>query len=154
MMIIDETLLGQVTQDVCSGMLGFSLNPPSSQDATVTEWMVGSVRVTGEAPICLEFMVSLPLAQTMACEMFQMQPDEISSSEVHDAVGEIANMIGGNIKGMNDEDCNLSLPCVGLRMADEPEWHTGRRCVDIGFSCDDQPLVVRLISLATDEAVC
>ena len=44
--------------------------------------------------------------------MFGMEPDEVSADEVADAVGELTNMVGGNIKSLLPEPSLLSLPTV------------------------------------------
>jgi chemotaxis protein CheX len=44
--------------------------------------------------------------------MFDVPSPELSAEEVLDAVGELANIAGGNIKGLIEEPCELSLPVV------------------------------------------
>ena len=48
----------------------------------------------------------------VAAAMFDTDAGAVSGDEVADAVGELANIIGGNIKGMIADPCELSLPMV------------------------------------------
>ena len=50
------------------------------------------------------------VAERLACVMFQV--DEASPEEVRDLLGEMANLVGGNIKGMLPGPSRLSLPVV------------------------------------------
>ncbi|MCZ7527730.1 MAG: chemotaxis protein CheX [Acidimicrobiia bacterium] len=86
-----------------------------------------------------------PLARDAAAAMFGMEPDELGDDEVLDALGELANMIGGNVKGMLDADCKLSLPTVA-------EGKDFRVCVPgsgvqtaLVFDCAGKPFQVQLL---------
>lgn len=50
----------------------------------------------------------------IAAAMFAMEPEEVSDEEVGDAFGEMANIIGGNVKALMPEPSVLSLPSVAL----------------------------------------
>lgn len=46
--------------------------------------------------------------------MFQLSAESASLEEVQDAMGEIINMIGGNLKSVMPPPCHLSLPIVAV----------------------------------------
>jgi chemotaxis protein CheX len=46
--------------------------------------------------------------------MFGCDGDELADDEVGDAVGEIANMTGGNLKSLLGGSCHMSLPSVTI----------------------------------------
>jgi chemotaxis protein CheX len=52
------------------------------------------------------------LAEWVASRMFDVPGDELTAAEICDAVGELANIAGGNVKGLIEESCELSLPVV------------------------------------------
>jgi chemotaxis protein CheX len=52
------------------------------------------------------------LAVRFAMAMFALAESEVSDDEINDALGELANMVGGNFKSMLPPICNLSLPTV------------------------------------------
>ena len=107
--------LSQITSEVCESMLALSLSPTSGEEE-YTPALVASVNITGAWNAVVEVAVCNSSANTIAETMFAC--DEPSDEEVIDAVGEIANMIGGNIKGLVGTDCNLSIPCVGQTLLD------------------------------------
>lgn len=49
--------------------------------------------------------------------MFEIGVDDVDDGEVADAFGELANMIGGNLKCLLPEPSQLSLPTVSLGAA-------------------------------------
>lgn len=59
-------------------------------------------------------LVELPegVDKRLAAAMFMMSPDELGDDELVDAIGELANMVGGGVKGMLPEPSRLSLPTV------------------------------------------
>ncbi len=52
------------------------------------------------------------LARQIACVMFKLSDGELTDADVRDALGEVANVIGGSVKGIVDCDCDLTLPTV------------------------------------------
>jgi CheY-specific phosphatase CheX len=55
----------------------------------------------------------------VAAAMFGMDDGQASEADVHDAIGEIANMTAGNVKGLVSGYSRLSLPTVteGTRLS-------------------------------------
>ena len=98
------------------------LEPPDDPDRTL---MVAWVSITGEWTGHLQVLTTPDGARGIAASMFQMEPADISSEEVADAFGEIANMVGGGVKGMVGVHTALSLPQVVLdsRALISPEAH-------------------------------
>ena len=74
--------------------------------------LVGVVQITGvwEGSVMVECDSSL--ARDAAGAMFGMSGDDVGSEEVHDALGELANMAAGNIKSLLPAPAWLSLPTV------------------------------------------
>jgi chemotaxis protein CheX len=68
--------------------------------------------------------------------MFAMEEDELDEELVGDAVGELANIAAGNIKGMLVEACKLGLPTV-IRGSDYRVSVPGTSIVlEATFECD------------------
>jgi chemotaxis protein CheX len=49
---------------------------------------------------------------SLAAIMFGLPVNEVGRDHVEDALGELANMIGGNFKALLESSCSLSLPTV------------------------------------------
>lgn len=52
-------------------------------------------------------------AAAAAAAMFAREPAQLSDGDARDAVGELANIVAGNIKSLLPAPCELSLPSVG-----------------------------------------
>jgi len=142
-----ETDLREVVESVWSSMLGLQLVPADhayDRDPDARN-LTGTVQITGEWTGAV--MVDLPekLARDAAAAMFGMEPDDLGEEEVLDALGEVANMIGGNVKGLLDAECKLSLPTIAeggdFRVA-VPGSSTHTLLV---FDCDGKPFQVKLL---------
>ncbi|MDH5803927.1 MAG: chemotaxis protein CheX [Gemmatimonadota bacterium] len=69
------------------------------------------------------------VARKTAAQMFRIGAESLPLEAVHDAIGELSNMIGGNLTTFLPEVCNLSTPKVttgeGRFNTTQPVW---RQC--------------------------
>lgn len=112
----NATELGEIVEQVWSSFLDGEIVafPGDGPDSMTGTRMVASVSISGEWTGHLMIVAGAECAQAIAGSMFQMSPEEISIAEVADALGEIANMVGGSVKGMVGVAAALSLPQVVL----------------------------------------
>lgn len=108
-----ETIL-QIAGDVWNLVLEMDIEPSDAVVIPVVKegFVTGCVNISGawEGTVVLD--CSEDMAKQAAVVMFEMELDEIGEEEINDAVGELANMLGGNIKSLLPEPCKLSLPVV------------------------------------------
>ena len=76
--------------------------------------LVGCVHISGEWEGAVTLDCPAELARKVATIMFQLTEDELSSDLIQDALGELTNMTGGNLKSLLPEPCYLSLPAVSM----------------------------------------
>lgn len=110
----------QVVQDIWSGMLGLSVVGHEGEIEMSGERGISAlVQVTGEWEGAVAVNCSEGLGRVAATTMFGIESGEVTEADIHDAMGEIANMTAGNIKGYIEGYCRLSLPTVtgGARMS-------------------------------------
>ena len=74
--------------------------------------MLGSVSITGSWHGHVVVSVSGAAAKHAAAAFLAMTPDEVSDEDVVDVLGELANIVGGNVKSMLPAGCFVSLPHV------------------------------------------
>lgn len=141
MILIDEATLTQVARDVCETMLGFSLSHARNPVRDGGRW-VATVRLSGDFAAIVEIETVRAVAQRMACRMFAVEPGDLDESDLRDALGEVVNMIGGNVKGILSGEFDLSLPRVEER--DEPSSAEVTDAVTARLSCEGSPFRVRL----------
>jgi chemotaxis protein CheX len=107
--------LGEIVAEVWSSFLdealldGFGLPEPAG-----TGKVIGWVSISGTWTGHLYVTTTADGARDITATMFQLGHDEVGTAEIADAIGEIANMVGGSIKGMVGGETALSLPQVAL----------------------------------------
>lgn len=141
-----EEELRQVTEVVWDSVLGHSLTRteqlPASPPRAVAAW----VHITGawEGAVVLE--CSATAAESAAAIMFGGNPAAITALDIQDAVGELANMTGGNVKALLPSPASLSLPTV----IDGCDWTTripgAELLTEVGFEWTGEPVRVKLIA--------
>ncbi len=142
-MTIDEQTLQQVVTDVCSGMLGLELEPSEQFTCDDVDALSAVIRISGGWESLVQVLTPRRTAVSIAANMFAMSEDELSEAEIRDAVGEIVNMVGGNLKGIVEGESSLSLPCVGEVSGSAPFDHSfSGLCVS--NRCQGDPLIVRV----------
>ncbi|MBC8286798.1 MAG: chemotaxis protein CheX [Nitrospinae bacterium] len=76
--------------------------------------LAGCVHISGEWEGTIALDCPAELAKKITSIMFKLTEDELSSDLIQDALGELTNMTGGNIKSLLPEPCYLSLPAVTM----------------------------------------
>lgn len=104
--------VAQIVTEVWTSMLGIDAERLEVHPKIEGPAVAGSVGVSGavEAQISLE--MTAEAAQQFAGLMFGLAVDEVSDDDVADAVGELTNMVGGNVKSLIADSGMLSLPVV------------------------------------------
>jgi chemotaxis protein CheX len=103
----------EIAREVWSGMLGLDSEVvPTGTDQGDGQLFTGTVTVTGAADCLVSIQTSDAGARAYAAAMFGSTAGEVADDEVVDAVGELTNMVGGNIKSLLPEPSRLSLPAV------------------------------------------
>lgn len=125
--------IASIAGDVWQSFLGDELVPhplgdqaPDLTGRTVT----GCVHVSGAWKGSIFLQVPAELAAHAAEQMFMADPGSLSDEEVCDGLGELTNMVGGNIKSLLPGPSVLSLPSVAegadyvLRVPGAVKLHT------------------------------
>ena len=130
-----EEIINLAITDVFRTMLGSEVEPRP----TDAGWLNGESHVAG----CVGFIGSLTgvvyiyltesFSRTITASMVEMDPDDIESDEmVNDAMGEISNMVVGQLKARLCDrgiDCVLTIPSIvrGSHFSIETIKNTERR---------------------------
>ena len=136
---IEREQVIEMTHELFGPMFGLEINC-NEEGCTVSfapkAWQA-SVTLNGDWNAEVQTIIPGKLAQRLACDMFDMTPDELTDIEMADAMGEVVNIIGGNVKGIVGQESNLSLPCVAQYQAaiDDPN-------LTVGFNCENENLLV------------
>lgn len=108
------------------------------ESVPLTESITGVIGLAGTHKGVLAIHIPNKVAMAITSSFLGMDVDEINE-DVEDAVGELANMLGGNVKSIlseNGRDINLSLPSTitGQQYDFQPTKEAER--IIIPFRCD------------------
>lgn len=129
-----------VTDQVWQNVFGREPIPGAPVPDSAALGVSGCVHITGGWEGTVTVATTEALARSLTEEMFAMEPGEASDEELLDANGEMANMIGGNIKSLLPGPSQLSLPTV-TRGAEMSFPGTDVVCSE-SFDIGGQPFVV------------
>lgn len=73
---------------------------------------IGSILITGAWNGTVMLQVDEEHATNIASIIFQKEREELVYEEIADAIGEMTNILGGNIKALFPHPCSLGLPLV------------------------------------------
>lgn len=103
------------------------------------DFLTASIEINGDCAADFHIAVDEKLAQQIAVAMFGIDDDELSDDETFDALCEAVNVVGGNVKGLFDGECSLSLPRVG-----NLEWDAAYGKSHVHFESEGSPMVAFL----------
>jgi chemotaxis protein CheX len=92
-------------------MLGMTVTPdePLPLDKDPAGQLVGSVGFTGKANGVIHIYTNVRLAQVITSHLLGITEAEVESDMINDAMGELSNMVVGNVKS---KLCDLGWTCV------------------------------------------
>lgn len=139
-MSTDTSTVQQILHNVFGEMLGLSCQL-SQDDAAECNGSGVSALISIVGPTKQSLIVEAPqeTARRIAAAMYQSPAESLGEADIHDAVAEIANIVGGNMKGTTDGESRLSIPRVtaDISAAASP----GERRLHLLVA--DHPLLVR-----------
>jgi chemotaxis protein CheX len=125
------------------------LETSDAPDLTGASTVTSFVHIDGAWRGVVMLQCPMALATGLTSAMFDGgtagSADEVDEADVRDALGEIANMIAGNVKALLPEPCTISLPAVALGN-DHTVSVPGTAVVStVPFTCDGHPFVITLL---------
>ena len=95
--------------------MGFNIEPePGPFNLSPDEIVTGSVQVSGEWNGVISLYLPSSLVALVTETMFSLNSGQATPETKKDAVGEMINMIGGNIKSLLPQPSTLSTPIFSL----------------------------------------
>lgn len=109
--------------------------------------IVGSVGFAGRATGCINLHFTDPFATEITAAMLGSEPDEIDGEEVHDVIGEVSNMVGGDLKSRLCDagfPCELSIPSTTRGSDFRIESKGWMRCERFSFKSQKHTAIVEV----------
>lgn len=104
--VIAQSVLGTMLH--IEAMPEQQLSEVSGTDATFT----GCVQISGNWQGAVLVQGTSQLERILASVFFELPEADVTEADIRDAIAEITNMIGGNIKGQVPSPSYLSIPSV------------------------------------------
>jgi chemotaxis protein CheX len=143
-----EDAIVEIAAAVWEAILGLPLleSAPSAGGPAEESALVGVVRISGAWEGAVTVACPTPLARQAAAIMFGLASGDVSAPETADALGELTNIIGGNLKALLPKPSRVSLPAVGtaseVRHAVGADAPAVRR---VAMECQGASLLVTLL---------
>lgn len=134
---LTEDDLREVVEVVCMTVLETQVEPASASDFVSDDYLICSISICGAWNGTVKLMAGCDFLNRAASHMFSIEPGAVGPVDRIDSFTELNNMLGGTVKSLLPEPCNLSLPLIissdSLKGAAQ-HW--------IYFLCEDQALAV------------
>lgn len=132
-----EEEISQFVADIWSTFLSMKVSPtdkpfrPNGKGNT----LAGCVQITGEWQGSVTLYAPREIGKKVAAIMYSLDEAEIEDQQIQDVIGEITNILAGNIKSILPAPCSISLPCVAV--TDFNLHHPGSEMLTaVNFDCE------------------
>ncbi len=148
-----EQFTQKSVQDVFQSMASVSLTSeePSPMGDDAEGQIIGSVDFAGEASGIICIYASLKFAKNVTSKMLGIAEAEVDSDEmVNDAIGELSNMVAGNVKSRLCDGgwpCTLTIPSIvrGQKLSVERSADIVRRVMGFKGSFSGDKITAELL---------
>lgn len=144
-----EQQLEEVMHSTWQAMLGLDLRTvplAASWKEDGQRGMMACIQITGGWEGAVTIECTAELARSMAEEMFGMEPGEAADAEILDALGELVNVVGGNVKALLAGGAELSLPAVTSGVDYKVVVPGSTETCQLGFDLNGEPIRLGLLA--------
>jgi chemotaxis protein CheX len=147
---VSAEMMSQIVESVFITMMNLEVIPYEIPWSPSHDQLTAVVHLSGNRNGTLLFECNRWEACRFTGRFLSMEPPDTVNDDVRDVLGELANMIGGNIKCAVASGLKLSMPSVtdgsdyGVRIF-------GSKFHRLGFECEEGPFWVTLMAVAPGE---
>ncbi|HET6483530.1 MAG TPA: chemotaxis protein CheX [Actinoplanes sp.] len=109
-----------------------------------------SVSISGSWTGHIVYASSFPAARRAAAAFMAAEPDEVSEEDLADVLGELANIVGGNVKAMLPDGAYLSLPQVVFAPEATARYPNAHRVSGVYGLWDGEPVSISMWQIRGD----
>ena len=136
-MQLEKRQIHQVVEQVWEAVLGWEV---VETDAPTPAGLTGHVPINGDWQGAVVLRCDPELARRAAAAMFGRDAADVTPAEIDDALGELANIVGGNLRPLLPPINRLGLPSVAV-------LPNGRIVLEASFRTFDHPFDVAVLEL-------
>jgi chemotaxis protein CheX len=108
---LEEQII-KVTEDIWKTVMGLEIKVADEDLGSEKEQIAGFIQIMGAWDGTVILDCDKELSGLLASLIFSTPKDKISDEEILDALGELVNIIAGNLKAHLPQPCHLSLPAA------------------------------------------
>ena len=140
-MLVTHNDMNHIVGELWSTVFGMGINPtaPAPFDGRV---ITATVSMTGDCAASVVVRCGDQLAEQLAAKALGLDESALVADDLHDTVGEVANILAGNVKAMLDGEFVLSLPAVSDGTAEPIEVGRDHVVGDDHFVCNGGHLAI------------
>jgi chemotaxis protein CheX len=132
-----------IAQSVFSMMLNMEVVPCETQlGEKRPDRVSGCVQISGAWQGAVVLQTSVAMATKAARRMLNIPSGDVSEADIKDALAELTNMIGGNMKSLVPGPSFLSLPSVTTGRDFDFEVSGAKLIGDVSLNCGGEPIRV------------
>lgn len=153
-MSVEARQVREITEQVWESVLMTALDPVDvdGEDPFAGHAVTGCVQVTGAWEGAITISCTPNLARNAAATMFELGATPPSDDEVRDALGELANVVGGNVKALLPGTTHLSLPIVATGDRRTLAVIASETVCTLRFAWEGEPVEVTVLARAHHSA--
>jgi chemotaxis protein CheX len=151
--VATESDLREIAEQVWSSYLDpEGVNPllPADPDKARIDVMA-AVSITGSWHGHVVFACTEKAARNAAAAFLAMDAAEVSTDDMADVLGELANIVGGNVKSMLPAGCFVSLPHVVLSPGAVTHWPGVVRIANLVGEWQGESVTISMWQAASEE---
>jgi chemotaxis protein CheX len=142
--LFTEDVVTEITSSVWSAFMSEGDDIVSLAVRPSDDSLTGTVSISGQWNGLVSLTCSSVAATRAAALMFDAELEKVTQADVRDAVGELVNIVGGNLKGMLPSPTGLSLPSVTHGAVQVDTGVEADLLVDVQLSWMDEPVRVAI----------
>jgi chemotaxis protein CheX len=149
---VNENDLVEMVEQVWMSYLdpeGLSPLIPTYDESQPSE-VHSSVSITGSWSGHVVYASSTAAARRAAAAFLATDADEVSQEDLSDVLGELVNIVGGNVKAMLPPGCFLSLPQVVLGPESTTKYPNAERISGVYGRWEGEPVNISMWRSCTD----
>lgn len=142
----DEMQIRSIVREVWSTQLGLDIEDlPERPSFDRTKTITAAIHITGEFRGCVRLECSRALILRSASIMFGQPEVDLERDDEIDVIGELTNVVTGNIKALVPGDNSLSLPTI-IEGSDYEVFTLDVKTLDeYGFALDGDAMIVTVV---------
>jgi chemotaxis protein CheX len=147
-MDVGPTEIHEIVRTIWDSVFGWEVEtaPPLQISRGGVGFRTGFIQIAGAWEGAIVCICGEDLLRTAAGVIFQLPVEDVTKELIHDALGELTNMLGGNLKALLPGPSFLCLPAV-VEGADYSLCiPSAASVVESGFVCNEQSFSVKLLA--------